>query len=498
MPNSRMAFEYEWSESTRSPVGFRRRGPIGCPAAASLTTTLPARSKRRRDHQQRTSLPYYSTGPTPTSLARAIHLTTGRTHTLSLGLPCKFLRHTLSFCQYPTLFKCSPRGLRRDLRAFLHGLYFSDFRSWMSSHRHQHHRHRRYSQEGNSTSLAYSASPDLTTSSLNSDAPSATVAVDDSFSKGNSSALATSSPSPTSFRAFSTLDVEPSTISTRSVEADAYNASASASAYSALILSVGGSSIAYSVPTTLSTSRSRNEGASLTISSTTTRTPTQGASSTASGAYLSPSGLISSPVIMVGSSSVSSTSNGSSGGGLSTASKAVLGGVLGGLGGLGLVCALVLVLFAKGNKRMRPESAEALHTPQRMGEKFPSMRSSTYDSPSRFAAALSLSSARRISNSTQRTRKNSEPPSPVTDRGFQVISGRRLSSPPSFHAMPGEASRMSGSVNSSPRSAYTTPSRRSRLGGTPIVFRDPLGRSQDGGSTVSHISRFVERLDDAA
>lgn len=169
---------------------------------------------------------------------------------------------------------------------------------------------------------------------------------------------------------------------------------------------------------------------------------------------------------------------------LSSTNKAVLGGVLGGLGGFGLMLAFALMLFSR-SKRKRPESLAG--TPQRMIRK----RSS-----SRFATPVRGS---MIAGS--RTRKNSEPASPNNIRSFQVISGRRLSSPPDFHGQLGATGRTSISNDSSPRSNYTTPSRRSRLGGTSTVFRtshlqDDLGRSHDNGSTISHVSRFVERLDD--
>lgn len=172
--------------------------------------------------------------------------------------------------------------------------------------------------------------------------------------------------------------------------------------------------------------------------------------------------------------------------GLSPTSKAVVGGVVGGLGSICVVCGLVLILLTK-TKRKRAETTVPPLTPQRTITKQLRTRTSTM---SAITSGSTLSSA-------QRTRKNSAPTTPNPASGFQVISGRRISSPPSFHVRIEE----SGSTESSPRSGFTTPSRRSRLGGTPIVFReqptqDGVGRSQGNGSTISHISRFVERLED--
>lgn len=169
--------------------------------------------------------------------------------------------------------------------------------------------------------------------------------------------------------------------------------------------------------------------------------------------------------------------------GLSTTSKAVIGGVVGGLGGIGVVCGLILVVFTKKSKLKSTASASASAlTPQRMINKNKRARTRTL-------SALSTTSqeSRQHINAMPRDHASS----------FQVISGRRLSSPPFFYVRMGE----SGSLESSPRSGYTTPSRRSRLGGTPTIFRDPgvpdaVGRSQGNGSTLSHMSRFVERLGD--
>ena len=187
-------------------------------------------------------------------------------------------------------------------------------------------------------------------------------------------------------------------------------------------------------------------------------------------------------------------------GGLSTTGKAVLGSVLGGLGGLGFLCALVFLVLTKRKRKRRFAQATFAGTPQRMSERPPTestpIRTALFSGlghgatrSAETAPGLATRDALSTTRSTRpqvpffRPRKASEPISPTTS-GFQVISGRRLSSPPPIDRQ-------------NPFSDPITPE-HPRLGSTPTFYRiqgDPNASQLETGSPVSHVSRFVESLD---
>lgn len=220
--------------------------------------------------------------------------------------------------------------------------------------------------------------------------------------------------------------------------------------------------------------------------------------------------------------------------GLSIKSKAAIGGVLGGLGGLGLLSALVFLLFVRrrGTRRAVTASYNDLVTPQRtqgprvmIANETTPIRSGmlgtfeTGHGATRTAVLAPGLATREVQTSSSgttfadraratlfaRTRKSSEPPSPTTNTGFQVISGRRLSSPPTIERSNSQDPFQDSPVmpiaspRHSPLTSANTP-QMNRLGSTPTFYRvhrqDGVGRSQaDNGSGISHVSRFVEGLD---
>lgn len=180
--------------------------------------------------------------------------------------------------------------------------------------------------------------------------------------------------------------------------------------------------------------------------------------------------------------------------GLSHTQKAILGGVLGGIGGLGLICVLILLYLSKRRQKRQRQPVQA--TPQRM--------TTTRTPVAKFMTSLCSSSKRSGGTSVRRTPKRVEEESPTAERSFKVLSGRKQTASTYSSSSPhagSNARRSIDSRHSSLQSANTTPSRVTGYSGSPSMHRtrplpDVVGRSQDAGSTTSHMSRFIERIDD--